>query len=128
MDAPSRVRIAVRLLWISLIAATVASLWDIGTSPEHSETRTEDVLWLAGAAISLGAIPVYFISRRSNWARVLMLVLVLLSGVAAIFLWGAGEPFDHWLIGTTIADAIALYLLFTGASSKWFRERKHEAF
>lgn len=127
METPSQVRIAVWLLWASLAAATLASLWEIATSAEHAATRTEDLLWLLGATVLLGAIPTYFVSRRANWARIVTLVLIVLGVAAMAYLWSTGDisAADPWLVGTTVIDVVAVSLLFTGAGSKWFR---HEAF
>ena len=126
VDRPVEVRRAVILLWVSLIGGFIASAGDfVSALAEESE-----VGWLFLGVFFLGgfllmAIPILFVARRRNWARIVILVLTI-AGVAAEFWFPPeGASLREWIveIGLTSAELLALFWLFTGPGAVWFSRR-----
>ncbi len=128
---PPQVRRAVILLWITLVAAIASMVFafDVAT---FAEPEMASFLWpfLIGTFI-LNVVLIYYISRRRNWARVVLLLLTI--GGIIVMLW----PFDDVTVtwdsvvsdaAFTALDVIALYWLFTGPGAAWFARRNEGAF
>ncbi len=80
------------------------------------------------AFFGLGFFLINRISGRRNWARILLLVLVVFGTPFAIAAY-LQEVRKNVLFGTlsiiiTILQLIGTYLLFTRNSDLWFRKRK----
>src|SRR5258706_14643750 len=81
-DAPIQVRRAIALLWASLVIGTLMTIpaWE-PLPPEAKEFES----WLWGVmafSIAVPALLIFFVSRRKNWARILMLLLTIF-GIAS---------------------------------------------
>jgi len=114
---PSRVRIALTLLWVALavsVCTLVARTLSIGAG-----------LGLLGfAAAALQAVVIYFIGRRRNGARIVLLVLFLLATAGLPLAWMAYAKGSFSALPSVVAYLLrgaALVLLFTGESRQWFR-------
>lgn len=126
VERPTQVARAVQLLFISLVIGETRAIFALAQRTSGSK------FFLAGllvfAFFLLGFVLVWRISLRGNWARIILLVLVLInlpfavlgnvvelkqsvrSGVVSIFI-----EVILW-IGT--------FLLFTKSSNAWFGRRK----
>ena len=121
-ERPRPVVYAVVLLWISLVLGVPVVYW------EHQRTPAEvaPFYWVP-AVLILGLVIVVniFIWRGRNWARIVALVLVVISFLS--FLGTMGEILSHPAIEfvlnivTLAIDAVAMYLLFTKPGVLWFR-------
>jgi hypothetical protein len=131
IDSPTQVRNAFLLLWGSFALATVDSGIALFVSG-FSDDELGYLLWLLLAITSVllvaNAYVIYCASRRRNWARIVLLALLIFSVALTLvmhFMWPAelGDE-DFWSDATTAAlvimDAIALYWLFTGAGARWY--------
>jgi hypothetical protein len=123
MPRPARVNRALVLLWAALAIA--------GISVFASFREVAEVGFYPGivivAIITFGANAalIWLIGRRQNWARIVLLVLVL-AMLPLLFFMGSGddapnlvEVLADW--GSSVLELIAMYLLFTGDSPPWFR-------
>ena len=114
---PSRVRIALTLLWVALavsVCALVARTLSIGPGL--------GLLGFAGAALQ--AVVIYFIGRRRNGARIVLLVLFLLATAGLPLAWVAYANGSFSAVPSVVGYLLrgaALVLLFTGESRQWFR-------
>ncbi|HET7732111.1 MAG TPA: hypothetical protein VFK48_18960 [Usitatibacter sp.] len=131
MEMPPQVRRAVILLWIALVAAIGSMVFAFDVAA-FADPEMASFVWpfLIGTVI-LNAALIHYISRRRNWARVVLLVLTI-AGIA-VMVW----PFDDvaltWDslvsdVAFTALDVIALYWLFTGPGAVWFARRNAGAF
>jgi hypothetical protein len=131
IDSPTQVRNAFLLLWASFALTTFESVLAFFVT-ELIDAELRYLLWSSMAVSFLlliaNAYFIYCASRRRNWARIVLLALLLLSQVLVSVtrvIWPAelGDE-DFWSVATTSAyfvmDAIALYWLFTGAGAKWY--------
>jgi len=114
---PSRVRIALTLLWVALavsVCTLVARTLSIGAGL--------GLLGFAGAALQ--AVVIYFIGRRGNGARIVLLVLFLLATAGLPLAWVAYANGSFSAVPSVVGYLLrgaALDLLFTGESRQWFR-------
>ena len=127
-DAPIQVRRAIGLLWASLIIGALSTIpaWE----PLPEEVK-EFETWLWGVmafSLAVPALLIFFVSRRKNWARVLLLLLTLF-GVASYLAFPTelgSEP--GWSVAVTVLvtalDFAALYWLFSKPGSEWFACRE----
>lgn len=128
-DAPTQVRGAIALLWVSLamsIALTVFE-WEPISTPEEAP---QFELLLFGSMVVGYAIPALLISmasRRRNWARILLLAFTALWIGLYVAYWDEETAEPPWSGAATLLmaalDLIALYWLFTGEGGEWFRRR-----
>ena len=119
---------ALALLWIAL-AGTVVSvgMW-------FHELKGEEFfagfVFIALVLLALNAALIWLVGRRRNWARITMLVLVLAT--LALLLpgdWQGESSLEDEVIAwaTSVMEAFAMYLLFTGDSVAWFRRSNESA-
>ena len=114
---PRRVLAAVALLWIAwaISACTLAvRVFIFGLGPA----------WSGFAGIAAQALLIYFIGKRSNLARIILLILVVITLAASSLLADALAQSSLSAIPTIVAGAlrvVGLALLFSGASRPWFR-------
>ena len=127
---PSRVNRALVLLWVALVVGCIS----VSASLPAFRDETNFVVFVVSGSLVLllaNAVLILLIGRRHDWARIVMLVVVLLSLFATL-------PFDlpsdalGILAATTdwfsrILELIAMYLLFTRDSPAWFRKHSGEA-
>jgi hypothetical protein len=133
-DSPIQVRNAFLLLWASFALTTLESIIALFV-PELIDAELRYLLWSSIAVSFLllvaNAYFIYCASRRRNWARIVLLALLLLSqvlvSVTRVMCPTALGDEDFWSVATTSAyfvmDAIALYWLFTGAGARWYAAR-----
>jgi uncharacterized membrane protein len=84
--------------------------------------------YLAALAFAVASVLAYVIYKRRDWARIILLVLVLFGIPFAIPAY-LEEVRRNVLSGTlsiiiSILQLIGTYLLFTKQSNLWFRTRK----
>jgi hypothetical protein len=123
---PREVSRAVQFLISSLAIGLVTSIL-------HLAQRISGVPMIFASVIviaffGLGFFLINRISGRRNWARILLLVLVVFGTPFAIVAY-LQEVRRNVLFGTlsiiiTILQLIGTYLLFTRNSNLWFRKRK----
>ncbi len=82
------------------------------------------VVFAANAAL------IWLIGRRRNWARIVMLIVVL--AVLPLLFFGEWQDDTslldivlEWL--SSILEVLAMYLLFSGDSASWFRQSDESA-
>jgi hypothetical protein len=117
LATPRRVRVALALLWAAW--AVSACTLTIRVVFFHLPLG-----WLGFAGVAIQGLIVYFIGRRSNAARIIMLIIVLINTASAYFLWKviaeASMSATPTVVGYLLRVA-ALVLLFSGESRQWFR-------
>jgi len=127
-DAPIQVRRAIALLWTSLV---IGALMTIPAWEPFPEELKEFESWMWGLAFFSFGVPallIFFVARRKNWARILMLLLTLF-GVASYLAFRSelGSEAD-WSVAATILvtmlDFVALYWLFSKPGTEWFAHRE----
>ena len=112
------------MLWASFALGTLdaALNWD-PLDPTLGEF--EVIMWaLMVGAVLFTAVLIYFVSRRHNWARILLLVLTVI-GLAMYMVYPPELSIEPvWSIfvtvGITVMDVIAIYWLFSGSGAKWY--------
>src|SRR5262245_23953709 len=121
-ERPQPVVHAVVLLWASLLLAMPVLYWEQQRSPAD----TVAVYWgMAMVLVGLSVLVNVFIWRGSNWARILFLVLLVISVLS--LLGTMDEMLSHPPIEIVLnlvmlaIEAIAVYLLFTKPGALWFR-------
>lgn len=122
-----QVQRAVTLLWVSLVLGAIVVLVDIDSILFG---EMEGFMWWFPAAVLvtyalLGAL-IVFVSRRHNWARILLLVLTVMGTILVLVPW-PGIDDNYWTIsnatseiGFLVLDGVALLWLFTGEGGAWF--------
>ena len=130
---PVQVRRAVILLWLTLLISIIATPFS-ELSELESTVGNDAPAWLFWlffvAGYGIVAIPIVFIARRHNWARIVLLLLTIGTFLVTIYFW----PYaDSWWslasdVGFLALDIVALYWLFTGSGAEWFIKRKEGAF
>jgi hypothetical protein len=126
---PAQVRKAVILLWVVLLISIVAMLLEF----DWAEWKDEPV-WISWLVFVVGygisAIPIVFVARRHNWARIALLLLTIAAVCATVYLWPYADSW--WSQASDVAfltlDFVALYWLFTGSGATWFAKRQQGAF
>lgn len=120
---PGAVTLAVRLLWISIVAGIPLSLQ--GMHAAAAEGDTGPLLAFNAFIYAVSVMVVVNLGRGRNWARTLLLAFNVLNGFA--FLAGVGEmrklPTGDFLLLVLVAalDLAALYLVYSRAGAAWFR-------
>jgi len=119
---PSRVVLAVRILWVSLLLAVPGIYFGIERTPAGAATAVALVFELG--IFALAAYLNVSIYRGKNWARILSLVFTALGFLLLAF---APNPVDITVIErlangvATVLDVVAMVLLFTAPGSAWFK-------
>ncbi len=119
---PAQARHAVALLWASLVLTSA----DFVATIEPLEDAFDWTFFaIFGIATSVYAYVIYSVSRRQNWAR-LVIFVVTVVGAGATLMWPPDIGADAWwsillMIASTIADVVAMILLFSGAGHAWFK-------
>jgi hypothetical protein len=126
--APTQVQRAIVLLWASFALGTLDAVlnWE-PLDPTLGEF--EVIMWaiLVGSVL-FAAVLIYFVSRRHNWARILLLVLTVI-GLAMYVVYPPELSIEPvWSIvvtvGITVMDIVAIYWLFSGSGAKWYSSPK----
>ena len=114
---PQAIIQAIALLWISSGLGFAGSLSEVSGS-QNDLIFSALVMVVLAVALSVG------IWRGRNWARILYLILVLLSLTNLVSTWGLTErpQFEVALEAVSfVADAGSFFLLFTSPGSLWFQ-------
>jgi hypothetical protein len=115
---PYRVYVALALLWVAwaVSACTLAVrvfIFGAGFG------------WVGFIGVAIQALLIYFIGKRSNAARILMLILALIITAEGALLLKVLAQSSVSAVPTIIGyllRVIALVLLFSGESRQWFRK------
>jgi hypothetical protein len=121
-ERPRQVFYAVVLLWISLVVAVPMVYWEHQRAPEEAAS----FYWvLVLMVLGLAVVVNIFIWQGRNWARILFLVLAVISVLS--FVGTIDEILSHSAteivlnVATLAIDVVAMYLLFTKPGALWFR-------
>jgi len=123
---PPRVTTAVQVLIASLVLGVLTAAFNIVRVASGKTMLVALVIVLA--FFGLGFLLVWRIAAGKNWARIFLLVLVILGTPLAIPGYRASLRLNvvagSVSILINILQLIGAYLLFTGSSNSWFRKRK----
>ena len=122
---PTQVRRAVVLLWVAFGLALVESIVTLAML-DHADFELW-MVWLVVGSFLLNAGVIYFVSRRHNWARILLLIFTV-SIIASYLAFPESLDTEGWwsiaTIGvTTLMDVVALFWLFFGPGAGWYARR-----
>jgi hypothetical protein len=125
-ERPKRVATAVQLLLASLALGTIRAAVHVFQNAAGAAMVL--ALLIVLAFFGLGFLLVWRISAGKNWARIILLILVLIGAPLAMPSY-VGSLKRSMVSGSlsifiTIVQLVATYLLFTGRSNLWFRTRK----
>ena len=118
---PRQVTLAVRLLWASLLLALPSFYIAMDHAPEDASNGVIIVV-----QIILMALAGYLnlcIGQGRNWARIVALILTVLSLLMVFFL---PTPPDETVIEqlingvSSVLDVVAMVLIFTQPGASWF--------
>ena len=123
---PPRVTTAVQVLIASLVLGVLTAAFNVVRVASGKTMLVALVIVLA--FFGLGFLLVWRIAAGKNWARIFLLVLVIIGTPLAIPGYRASLRLNV-LAGSVsilinILQLIGAYLLFTGSSNSWFRKRK----
>ena len=116
-ERPRAILQAIALLWISSGLGFAGGLSEFKDS-QNALIFSALVMAALGTGLSVG------IWRGRNWARILYLILVLLSLTNLVSTWGLTErpQFEVALEAVSfVADAGSFFLMFTPPGSSWFQ-------
>ena len=116
-ERPRAILQAIALLWISSGLGFAGSLSEV-TDSQNALIFSALVMVALAAALSAG------IWRGRNWARIVYLILVLLSLTNLVSTWGVSErpQIEVALEAVSfVADAGSFFLMFTPPGSLWFQ-------
>ncbi len=122
-DTPSQVRQAIILLWAAQVLVVIdAVLTLVNPEPDMAgDTGLLVVLFLIVLAVY--ATLITFAARRKNWARIALLVSVIITS-AGYFLLPSETPDPWWTEAnfwlSSILEVVAMYWLFSGAGARWY--------
>lgn len=129
MQRPTRVNQALALLWAAMaigglsVGASLPELW--------GESFFVFMMVVTVALFAANALLIWLIGRRRNWARIVMLVVIV---IMIPFMFVGDAPDDtvgfvavlaEWL--SLVLELIAMYLLFSRDGAIWFRQSTGEA-
>jgi len=116
-ERPRAIIQAIALLWISSGLGFASSLSEVSDSQR-------ELIFSALVMVALAAGMTVGIWRGRNWARMMYLILVLLSLASLVSTWGTTErpQFEVALEAVSfVADAGSFFLMFTPPGSSWFQ-------
>jgi len=124
---PKEVTLAVRLQWVSLMLGAVTSTANLARYP-RAGLSLAGVTVVVALSFALVIWLTYKVSRGRNWARITLLVFLVLGMPG--FLSQLPATFERSIILAATAVAIlllqcfSLYLVFIAAGARWFRRNK----
>ena len=125
-ERPERVTTAVQVLAASLILGVLTAAFNVVRNVSGKTMLV--ALLIVLVFFGLGFLLVWRIAAGKNWARIFLLVLVILGTPLAIPGYRASLRLNvvagSVSILINILQLIGAYLLFTGSSNSWFRKRK----
>jgi len=128
LPPPPRLLLAVRLLWASIALGIPSFVMEVGRAPATLATfvgaGTEMLVLLFLAYLNV------CIWRTRNWARIVVLLLIVIEAVALAFVDTPAEqtPIEivcNWI--DAALDLAAVYLLFTPPVSTLFKTPRRSA-
>ena len=125
-ERPVQVNRAIQLLLASLAIGLLRAI--VGLTQRVSGTPLILAILVVCTVFALGFLLVWRISARGNWARIILLVLVLF-GLPFAIMTSVAE-LKHSVASGSLSIIIALlqllgtYLLFTRDANLWFRKLK----
>jgi hypothetical protein len=125
---PDAVRNGVALLWASLVLTTVDTLVSGSFGAEDGVDLAFGAIYVATVAVNAWVIHSAF--RRRNWARIILLIIIV-AVISLSFFWPPEIGVDPWwsilLLGAaTLADAVAMFCLFSRKANRWYRGLPYE--
>ena len=126
VERPKEATTAVQFLFASLAIGLVRAIF--GLTQRVSGAALILAILIVCAVFALGFLLIWRISVKGNWARIILLVLVLF-GLPFAIIGGITELKQSVASGSlsiiiAILQLIGTYLLFTKNSNAWFRKRK----
>lgn len=130
-NRPPEVTLAARLLWVALALGAFNAIVDSARLATAGSVSPYFVVGsVAGSLLVLGLLAwlTHRIAHGRNWARIVFLLMFVMG--IPIFLLQLPAMFATSVFATAISAAIsvlqmiALYLVFLGAGSHWFRRRE----
>ena len=120
---PIQIRVAVWLLWLSLALALPTVYFELRRGSSYGEIVFMAIF--AFAVLAMAAFINVQISRGRNWARIVFLVLVVVSIVVSFLPDEEGRAistFESALsVISMVVDIVVTYLLFSWPGALWFR-------
>lgn len=126
VERPIQVNRAVQLLFASLTIGLIRAIF--GLTQRVYGTPLILAILIVCAVFALGFILVWRISARGNWARIILLLLVLF-GLPFVIIASMAELKQSIASGVlsiiiALLQLLGACLLFTKSSNLWFRKRK----
>jgi hypothetical protein len=125
---PKSVRLAVWLLWPSLILGTVMAVHTVASTSGGSERTFQLIAIAILSAVTLGLAAWVFwsMAKGLRWARIVCSVFLLLRVFALVSLFRGGVTlFEGAIHGVEfLLEIVAAVLLFTPSANAWFRPRE----
>jgi hypothetical protein len=123
-EKPLQIRVAVWLLWLLIVLALPTTYFELRRASSYGEAVFMTIFVLT--VLAFAAFINVKISRGRNWARIVFLVVVVIS-VAAFFLPDEGGRAISALESATslislVVDIAVVYLLFSWPGALWFRK------
>jgi hypothetical protein len=123
---PQRVTRAVQILMSALALGLITSIFQLAQKASGAQLVFASLIVIA--VFGLGFFLIAKIARRRNWARIVLVVLVLF-GLPFAIPGHLQEIKRNVLAGTvgsiiTLLQLVGTLLLFTKQSNVWFRKRK----
>ncbi|MFN0163899.1 MAG: hypothetical protein ACKVQQ_21910 [Burkholderiales bacterium] len=126
---PAQVSWAVRLFWLSLVISIPGLYFELAKS--QAEGVLGFFLVFTAVFVAFTVALIVYIDRGRNWARITMLVLLLVFSPLWFF---SSEPapgpqplIDVLTYAGMVMDIVALYLLFTRPGALWFRRLENSS-
>src|SRR5262245_445034 len=94
---PPQVRRAIYLLWLSLGLATLGVIAEWQPAALEDRSLALEIGLLMALMTLFQAALIYLASRRRNWARIVLLLVLFLGGITMVIFPGEGEPWWYWV-------------------------------
>ncbi len=128
MNRPVQVTRAIWLQWISLIVFVVSIAFNSSRTAPLSleETKFWILMVMLVPGIILIAIPIVYVGRCHNWARLFLLVVWIFFICSAIWWWDLinkeTEVYVFGVLSSSVSQIVSIYWLFSGEGAAWFRK------
>ena len=123
---PRHVTIAVAILCVMQISGLVSVLSHVDRFALIRRTSTNSVYATALLGVCIGLFLIFKIFNRRNWARIAYLAFSVLAISLTVFgFFSLVRQQNVWTVFdvfSSLADVVALVLLFTSSSNRWFKQ------
>jgi len=120
---PRQVKIAVALLWLSLVLGIPEAVLSSGQAGGGAAGVATAVVMLV--IFGLFGFVTVKVQQGRNWARIVMLVLTALSVAAMLFpsdeASAQGPLLQGLYLFDVVIEVVAMYLVFSKPGSLWFK-------